>query len=104
MWRKSFHVLGMHVFFFFQRSGLTPGLAFDLRTGWDVNDLAQRAKLWSHLQHERQILIVGSWSGHSAGTLHMRWMMDTTVGKLLKDVSLFTNTLEIVFGMQTFMQ
>ena len=34
----------------------------------------------------------------------MRWMMDTTVGKLLKDVSLFTNTLEIVFGMQTFMQ
>ena len=32
---------------------LTPGLAFDLRTGWDLNDLAQRAKMWSHLQHER---------------------------------------------------
>ena len=33
--------------------GLTPGLAFDLRTGWDLNDPAQRAKIWSHLQHER---------------------------------------------------
>ena len=39
------------------------GLAFDLRTGWDLNDPAQRAKMWSHLQHERPILIVGSWSG-----------------------------------------
>ena len=29
------------------------------------------------LQHGRPILIVGSWSGHSAGTSHMRWMMDT---------------------------
>ena len=41
------------------RFGLTPGLAFDLRTGWDLNDPGQRAKMWSHLQHE------------------MRWMMDT---------------------------
>ena len=38
------------------RFGLTPGLAFDLRTGWDVNDPAQRA----HLQHERPILFVGA--------------------------------------------
>ena len=60
-----------------QRCGLTPGLAFDLRTGWDLNDPARRAKMWSHLQHERPNLIVGSWSGHSAGTSHMRWMMDT---------------------------
>ena len=30
-----------------------PGLAFDLRTRWDLNDPAQRAKMWSHLQHER---------------------------------------------------
>ena len=30
------------------------GLAFDLRTGWDLNDSAQRAKMWSHLQHERR--------------------------------------------------
>ena len=58
------------------RFGLTPGLAFDLRTGWDLNDPAQRAKMRTHLQHERPILIVGSWSGHSAGTSHMRWMMD----------------------------
>ena len=56
---------------FVHRSGLTPGSAFDLRTGWDLNDPAQRAKKWSHLQHERPILIVGSWSGHSAGTSHI---------------------------------
>ena len=54
-----------------------PGLAFDLRTGWDLNDPAQRANMWSHLQHERPILIVGSWSGHCARMPHMRWMMDT---------------------------
>ena len=63
-------------FFCFHRFG-HAGLAFDLRTGWDLNDPAQRAKLWSHLQHERPILMVGSWSGHSAGTSHMRWMMGT---------------------------
>ena len=57
------------------RFGLALGLAFDLRTGWDLNDPAQRAKMWLRLQHERPILIVGSWSGHSAGTSHMRWMM-----------------------------
>ena len=56
--------------------GLTPGLAFDRRTGWYLNDPAQRAKMWSHLQHERPMLMIGSWSGHSAGTSHMRWMMD----------------------------
>ena len=64
------------------RFGLTLGLAFDLRTGWDLNDPARRAKMWSHLQHFRPILIVGSWSGLSAGTSHMRWMMDKTVGKV----------------------
>ena len=78
----SVHVAGVFSspenvrFFCFHRFG-HAGLAFDLRTGWDLNDPAQRAKLWSHLQHERPILIVGSWSGHSAGTSHMRWMMDT---------------------------
>ena len=50
------------------RFGLTLGLAFDLRTGWDLNDPAQRANMWSHLQHERPILIVGNWSGHGART------------------------------------
>ena len=54
------------------RFGLTPELAFDLRTGWDL----KRAKMWSHLQHERPILIVGSWSGHKAGMSHMIRMMD----------------------------
>ena len=62
---------------FVHRFGLTLGSAFDLRTGWDLNDPAQRAKMWSQLQHERQMLIVGSWSGHSAGMSHMRWMLDT---------------------------
>ena len=33
---------------FVHRFGLTPGLALDLRTGWDLNDPAQRAKMWSH--------------------------------------------------------
>ena len=58
------------------RFGLTPGLAFDLRTRWDLNDPAQRAKIWSHLQHGRPILTVGSWSGHSAGMSQRRWTMD----------------------------
>ena len=62
---------------FVHRFGLTPGLAFDLRTRWDLDDPAQRAKLCSHLQHQRPILIVGSWSGHGARMSHMRWMMDT---------------------------
>ena len=32
-------------------------------------------KKWSHLQRERPILIVGSWSGLGARTTHMRWMI-----------------------------
>ena len=36
------------------RFGLTPGLAFDLRTGWDLNDPAQRAKMWSHFNTKGQ--------------------------------------------------
>ena len=35
-----------------------------------------RAKVWSHVQQERPILIVGSWSGPGARTTHMRWMID----------------------------
>ena len=84
------------------RFGLTLGLAFDLRNGWDLND--QRAKMWSHLQHESPILIFGSWSGHSAGMSHMRWMMDIYRWQLLKDVSLYINILESCFGMQSFAQ
>ena len=51
-------------------------VALDLRTGWDLNDPAQRAKMLSHLQRERPILIVGSWSGLGTRTTHMRWMID----------------------------
>ena len=42
---------------FVHRLGLSPRLALDLRTGRDLNDPAQRAKVWSHLQRERPILI-----------------------------------------------
>ena len=38
---------------FVHRFGLAPGLALDLRTGWDLNDPAQRAKMWSHLQQRK---------------------------------------------------
>ena len=62
---------------FVHRCGVAPGLSFDLRTGWDLNVPAQRAKMWSHLQREMPLLIVGSWSGHSVGISHMRWMMNT---------------------------
>ena len=58
------------------RLGLARGLALDLRTGWDLNDPAQCAKVWSHLQRERPGLIVGSWSGLGTRTTHMRWMID----------------------------
>ena len=33
---------------FAHRLGLTPGLVLDLRTGWNLNGPAQRAKMWSH--------------------------------------------------------
>ena len=62
---------------FVRRFGLTSGSALDLRTGWDLNDPAMRAKMWSHLQPERPILIVGSRSGPGARTTHMRWTTDT---------------------------
>ena len=42
---------------FVHRFGLTPGSAFDLRTGWDLNDPARRAKMWSQLLRERPLLI-----------------------------------------------
>ena len=35
------------------RLGLTPGLALDLRTGWDLTDLAQRAKMLSHFSSRK---------------------------------------------------
>ena len=102
MWRKCFQAEGLHVFV--HMFGLTPGLAFDLRTGWDLNDPAQHAKMWSHLQHESPMLMIGSWSGHSARTSHMRWMMDIYRRQVAKDVSLYTKILDSSFGMQSFVQ
>ena len=61
---------------FVHRLRLTPGLALDLRTGWDVSDPAHRAKMWSHLQRETPILILGRWSGLGTRTRHMMWMID----------------------------
>ena len=75
MWRKCFQVLERRVW---STDLVSPtGLALDLRTGWDLNDPAQRAKMWKHLQKEGPILIVGSWSEPGARTTHMRWMIDT---------------------------
>ena len=48
----------------------------DLRTGWDLDDLAHRANVWSLLQQERPILIVGNWSGVGTRMTHTRWMID----------------------------
>ena len=63
-----------------RRLGLTPGMALDLRTGTRKNP-AQRAKVWSHLQTERErpILIVGSQVGSGLGTsatAYMKCMID----------------------------
>ena len=53
-WQKCFQILKKTCFV--HRLGLTPGLALDWRTGWDLNDPEKRAKVWSHLQRERPIL------------------------------------------------
>ena len=42
------------------RFGLNPGLAFDLRTGRDLNDRDHLAELWDYLATERPLLVVGS--------------------------------------------
>ena len=42
------------------RYGLTPGLAFDLRCGWDLDNPSARKAVWEHLQVERPLLLVGS--------------------------------------------
>ena len=42
------------------RYGLTPGIAFDLRSGWDLDDPQARKAVWEHLQLERPYLVVGS--------------------------------------------
>ena len=42
------------------RYGLTPGMAFDLRSGWDLDDPRARKAVWEHLHTERPYLVVGS--------------------------------------------
>ena len=40
--------------------GLVPGLALDLRTGWDLNDSRHVAALWRYLKAAKPQLVVGS--------------------------------------------
>jgi hypothetical protein len=40
--------------------GLLPGVAVDLRTGWDMNDPVQVRRLWATLEGEPPLLVVGS--------------------------------------------
>ena len=42
------------------RLGLTPGLAMDLRTGWNFDEPADRDAAWKHLKHEQPYLLIGS--------------------------------------------
>ena len=43
-----------------RRFGLSPGIAVDLRTGWDLDDPEDIKKLWGYLVQERPLLVVGS--------------------------------------------
>lgn len=80
------------------RFGLTPGLAFDIRSCWDLTRLEKRRKLWDYLEQERPMLIVGSWqckaldrlqsltreSPHYESTLkegltHLKFLMDICI-------------------------
>lgn len=40
--------------------GMLPGVAVDLRKGWDLNDSAQIRRLWATLESEPPVLVVGS--------------------------------------------
>ena len=42
------------------RFGLLPGLAFDLRSGWDLDDPRHIAALWRYLDMVKPYLVVGS--------------------------------------------
>ena len=41
------------------RFGLTPGMAFDIRTGWNLDDPRKLKQLWRYLRTERPMLIIG---------------------------------------------
>ena len=42
------------------RFGLTPGMVFDIRTGWNLDDSRKLKQLWEYLRTERPMLIIGS--------------------------------------------
>lgn len=42
------------------RMGLTPGLAFDISQGWDLDNPANIRRLWQYVRSERPMLIIGS--------------------------------------------
>ena len=42
------------------RMGLTPGIAVDLRTGWDLDLKSHREALWKYLYKVKPYLVVGS--------------------------------------------
>ena len=67
--------------------GLALVLALDMRIGWDLNDPAHRAKVWSHLQHERPTLIA------QVDTYEID-DLTSTVGKFHKVVSFCMNSVE----------
>ena len=52
------------------RYGLTPGLAFDLRSGWDLDDPQAQKAVWEHLRTERPLLVVGSPECKAFSALH----------------------------------
>ena len=52
------------------RYGLTPGIAFDLRSGWDLDDPKAQKAVWEHLETERPFLVVGSLECKAFSSLH----------------------------------
>ena len=42
------------------RYSLTPGMAFDLSVGWDLDREEDQKAVWSHLLEEQPYLIIGS--------------------------------------------
>ena len=43
-----------------RRFGLTPGMAFDLSVGWDLDREEDQKEVWRHLVEEQPYLIIGS--------------------------------------------
>ena len=69
-WRSSEKILNdVHVAEIFSpprvtaethRFGLSPGMALDIRTGWNLDDPRKLKQLWEYLRTERPMLIIGS--------------------------------------------